>query len=50
MFKKLFDNFMKLLIKIDNGFLCDTCRYNDPKACSIPGRPNLKSCSEYSRK
>jgi len=49
-FKKIKDTFIKLLIKMDNGFLCDTCRYNDPKSCSKPERPNAKECDEYTRK
>jgi hypothetical protein len=50
MLKKLIDNFFKLLIKIDNGFLCDTCRYNHPSSCPRPSRPNEKKCGDYARK
>jgi len=48
--KQLKDSVMKLLIKLDDGFLCDTCRYNHPTSCSRPERPNAKSCEEYTRK
>jgi hypothetical protein len=49
-FKDLKDNFLKLLIKFDNGFLCDTCRYNSPRDCNQVERPNAKVCKEYSHK
>jgi hypothetical protein len=28
-------------------FLCDSCRYNDPRDCDQPMRPNAKACDEY---
>jgi hypothetical protein len=28
-------------------FLCDTCKYNDPRDCSRPERPNATSCPDY---
>ena len=49
-FRQLKDNILKLMIKLDNGFLCDTCRYNHPNDCNQPNRPNAKSCGEYSHK
>jgi hypothetical protein len=49
-FQQLKDNFFKLLIKLDNGFLCDTCKYNHPNDCGHPERPNSKNCREYRRK
>jgi|GEM_PF-4194091 hypothetical protein len=30
-----------------SGFLCDSCRYNDPRDCRQPQRPNAKACDEY---
>jgi hypothetical protein len=47
---KIKDNFFKLLIKLDNGFLCDTCKYNHHSTCLNPQRPNVKNCKEYSKK
>lgn len=29
------------------GFLCDTCRYNDARYCSLPERPNATRCEDY---
>ena len=46
--KKIRDSIMKLFIKMDNGFLCDTCMFNDPRSCSKPERPNAKECDEPS--
>ncbi len=48
--KKIKDNIYKLMIKLDNGFLCDTCKYNHPTTCNNPERPNAKKCDEYTRK
>jgi hypothetical protein len=48
--QKIRDNFLKLIIKLDNGFLCDTCRYNHPTDCRQPMRPNAKECGEYKHK
>ena len=28
-------------------FLCDTCKYNDPRDCSQPDRPNATTCPDY---
>lgn len=50
MLQKIRDFFFKLMIKLDNGFLCDTCRYNHPSDCAVPGRPNVKECREYKHK
>jgi hypothetical protein len=44
------NNILKLMIKLDNGFLCDTCRYNHPNDCPHPERPNKKSCKDYEHK
>jgi hypothetical protein len=30
-----------------SAFLCDSCRYNDPKTCDNRERPNAKACDEY---
>jgi hypothetical protein len=30
-----------------SAFLCDSCRYNDPRDCKLPQRPNAKQCDEY---
>jgi hypothetical protein len=48
--KDLKNNFLKLLIKLDNGFLCDTCKYNHPNDCILPARPNAKACKDYKHK
>ncbi|MCE5299534.1 MAG: hypothetical protein LLG37_01505 [Spirochaetia bacterium] len=48
--KRFKDGFLKLLIKLDNGFLCDTCRFNHPNDCTHSERPNAKECGEYERK
>ncbi|MGD0566089.1 MAG: hypothetical protein ABSA34_02010 [Candidatus Goldiibacteriota bacterium] len=47
---KLRNYFLKLMIKFDNGFLCDTCKYNHPSDCTQPERPNSKECREYRHK
>ncbi len=47
---KIRNAFFKLMIKLDNGFLCDTCRYNHHSTCINPKRPNVKSCKEYTKK
>lgn len=49
-FRQLKDNFFRLLIKLDNGFLCDTCKYNHPNDCIQPMRPNAKECKDYMHK
>lgn len=49
-FRQIKDNIYKLLIKLDNGFLCDTCKYNHPSDCARPERPNAKECREYKHK
>jgi hypothetical protein len=49
-FKKLKDSLIKLMIKLDNGFLCDTCRLNHPNTCLHAERPNAKECKDYERK
>lgn len=28
-------------------FLCDSCKYNDQRYCSVPDRPNVKKCGDY---
>jgi hypothetical protein len=28
-------------------FLCDTCKLNDARYCSRPGRPNATECPDY---
>jgi hypothetical protein len=28
-------------------FLCDSCKYNDQRYCSVPERPNVKKCGDY---
>lgn len=28
-------------------FLCDRCRYDDPRDCSRPERPNATRCDDY---
>ena len=28
-------------------FLCDTCKYDDPRYCSRPERPNATVCPDY---
>ena len=28
-------------------YLCDGCKYNDPRYCSQPDRPNAKVCDEF---
>jgi hypothetical protein len=48
--KQLKNNILKLMIKLDNGFLCDTCRFNHPSDCPHPERPNKKSCRDYEHK
>lgn len=48
--RRLKDAFLKLIIKLDNGFLCDTCKYNHPSDCIQPDRPNAKECREYKHK
>ena len=30
--------------------LCDTCRYDHPKACNNPERPNARRCKQYKRR
>ncbi|MFH1074436.1 MAG: hypothetical protein V1752_05030 [Candidatus Firestonebacteria bacterium] len=44
----------KIISKIKNflknpsdNFLCDSCAYDYPSACSHPERPNVKECGEY---
>jgi len=49
-FKRIRNNILKLLIKLDNGFLCDTCRLNHPNTCPHPERPNAKECKDYEHK
>lgn len=29
------------------GFLCDHCKFNDPRYCKQPARPNATSCPEF---
>ncbi len=50
LWQQIKDAFYKLIIKVDNGFLCDTCRYNHPTDCNEPDRPNAKVCREYKHK
>lgn len=28
-------------------FLCDDCKYNEARYCSLPDRPNAKHCKDY---
>lgn len=28
-------------------FLCDRCKYNDPRDCSRPERPNAERCPDF---
>lgn len=49
-FKQIKNNILKFLIKLDNGFLCDTCRFNHPNTCPHPQRPNAKECRDYEHK
>ena len=28
-------------------FLCDSCKYNDQRYCSVAERPNVKKCDDY---
>lgn len=28
-------------------FLCDNCKYNDPRYCGQPQRPNATECEEF---
>ncbi|MEZ6189631.1 MAG: hypothetical protein R3F62_32095 [Planctomycetota bacterium] len=30
-----------------DGWLCDRCKYNDPRYCSQPDRPNATTCGEF---
>ena len=32
-----------------SAFLCDSCKYDDPRYCSRPERPNATSCPDYRR-
>ena len=32
------------------GFLCDRCKYNDVRYCSLPDRPNATKCPEFKSK
>ena len=32
-----------------SAFLCDSCKYADPRYCSRPERPNATSCPDYRR-
>ena len=50
MIKKVKNAFLKLLIKIDNGFLCDVSRLNHPSTCAHPERPNSKKCNDFEHK
>jgi hypothetical protein len=31
-------------------FLCDSCKYNDPRYCRRPERPNASRCEDYKRR
>jgi hypothetical protein len=50
--KRIFSKIKSWLqkLKLDNKFLCDTCKYDYRGACSNPNRPNVKSCSDYKKR
>lgn len=33
-----------------SAFLCDSCKYDDPRYCSRPERPNARRCEDYRRR
>ncbi len=33
-----------------SGFLCDRCKYNSPRYCTRPERPNAKRCPDFGAK
>jgi hypothetical protein len=49
----LFEKIKRLLKKIflvEEGFLCDTCRYDYREACKRPERPNATQCPDYKKR
>ena len=43
--------FFRRLFALEGGeFLCDRCKYNHPSTCSVPGRPNVRTCGEFKPK
>ena len=32
------------------AFLCDSCRYDHPRSCRNPERPNATVCEDYKRR
>ena len=45
-FLKRFWQWLKDLLGMDT-ILCDSCRYDLPRACRNPERPNATQCEEY---
>ena len=48
----LFKQFWQWLTDIlgVGDILCDTCRYDHPKSCDNPDRPNATRCKNYKRR
>ncbi len=32
------------------GFICDSCRYDHPRSCRNPARPNASACDDYKKR
>jgi hypothetical protein len=32
------------------AFLCDSCRYDHPRSCKNPERPNATRCDDYRKR
>ncbi|NQU42544.1 hypothetical protein HQ520_04615 [bacterium] len=40
-------NLFRRILLLDPEFLCDTCKYDYPRACTRPERPNAMRCPDY---
>jgi hypothetical protein len=41
---------LKKILMIEEEFLCDTCRYDYPNACTNRERPNATACVDYKKR
>ena len=48
--RKLAEALRRILAMDSKRYLCDSCTYDYPSACSRPSRPNALKCPDYKKK
>jgi hypothetical protein len=50
LWRRIAELFRRLFALESRRYLCDSCRYDYPGACSRPERPNAVTCPDYKRR